>query len=106
MTMLINNWGVSNIPCNRYIAPECRPLGFVLRGHVDSHHELGDIPEGKNIVTSAIVKVAGKLAFTKSGSCYKLGSARREWLDYLESKGWTPTEEDPIPAEFLEEMGL
>lgn len=110
MTMLINNWGVMNLPCSPFTAPECRPNLFVLHGKVEVHRELGPT-NGKNITTSPITKVAGRLVFTESGSCYKLGTTNEGWKNYLaiEWGYWqslVDSADNPIPDAFLKEMGL
>jgi len=100
--MLINDWGLMNMPCDPYTAPECRSRAMVLHGTVTAHRKLGS----GRITSSKIVKVAGKLVFTHSGSCYKLGTPNESWSAYLEDKGWVATHEEPIPAELLKLIGL
>lgn len=105
MTMIINNWGVVNSDTSAYVAPECRGPGISLQGAVDRHPRV-DTNRDKDIVTSPIEKVVGRLVFTQSGSCYKLGTLRQEWLDYMEKNMHVITKDNPIPDTFLVEVGL
>jgi len=83
----LNQWGVRRrISDNPYLAPECNPVCLV--GFRDD--------DPRQVLTSPIVEVNGKIIKTYSGSTYCLGEPNPEYIAYLESIGYDYDEENPI----------
>lgn len=97
--ILLTQWCVT-VP-NPYAAPEVRGLPTVA-GKIASENER--FPVGKNLVSSGIVKIEGRVFTTKSGSVYEVvGDPSPRWLEDMERarqevdlqnplKGWKPKE--------------
>ena len=82
----LENWAVSYRSDNLFLAPECNPICLV--GHRDN--------DLHRIITSPIVEVNGRIVKTFSGSIYFLGKPAPEYLEYLESIGYSYDEKNPL----------
>jgi hypothetical protein len=80
-----------SVKTDTYAAPE---LGRnYLQGDVFGHprHE-----DGKNVTTSRISKVKGRLVKTRSGSVYRLGRIKPEYRKFLKENGIEYNQHQPV----------
>lgn len=83
----LSNWSVTEQSAiNPWIPPECSMK--LLQGHREE--------DGKDVITSSIEEVDGKIIRTASGSTYFLGEPDPKYLAYLESIGYAYDPENPI----------
>lgn len=76
----ISNWRLVADPRDAFKAPELR--GSCLCGIVHGHPKKRD---GREIVTSSIVGVRGRLVITSSGTHYRLGPIQPEYRVWLKT---------------------
>lgn len=72
----LHNWSTTRV--NIYRSPEIEPVSLV--GDVYGHPTR---PDGRNVTTSQVKTVDGRIITTRSGSLYRLGRinpAFRKWL--------------------------
>lgn len=81
----IENWSVSLCPHRPYDAPEIQ----------DHFHLLGTI-NGKEKLTTRVVRTDGRLVTTKSGSVYRLGRVRPEYRAWVKEKGLNYDPAQPV----------
>ena len=76
--VILQNWRCVSCSYNPYLAPELR--GLSLTGNAYGHPKFED---GKNIRTSAVVLVDGRVVQTRSGTRYLLGRVDPDYRKYL-----------------------
>lgn len=77
-----------------FTAPECIWLTVTGRCYGHPRHA-----NGKFVKTSAVIDGKGKFCFMKSGRTYELlGQPRKEYLEWLESKGYVWESECPYES--------
>lgn len=92
----INNWSTTRGGGSPYDAPELSELR--LQGVVIGHPRGCD---GRNVLTSPIVDIDGRVITTRSGTVYSLGRPDQKWLHWLRKSGriYDPTS----PIKVIEE---
>ena len=75
----LDNWAV--VFEDPYLPPErqTKHLCGVVTGHPNPRHE-----DGKEIVTSTIKAVSGRVVTTMSGTTYELGEANPQYQSFME----------------------
>lgn len=91
----LDNWGITSTDSG-YVAPEARKLRLTGTR----------LQDNREVITSAIVNVEGRVITTETGSTYILGEPDPEYLDYLQENGIVYNQRNPIsvnkPCERLE----
>lgn len=86
----IEDWSVVVSRDDMYLPPEqCGRIN----GAAYNHPEFSD---GSRVVTSLIMEASGREVKTASGSVYRLGEPKAEYLDYLAKNGFRYDPEQPI----------
>ena len=79
-----------------YDAPYFPELPIRLTGIAHGHPRN---PDGQRVVTSVLVRVEGRRAWTESGSEYELvGPPTQAYLDFLAEHGWTFNDAAPFES--------
>lgn len=65
----------------------------VLKGDVYGHP---DIPDGRNIYTSHVLKTEGRLVTTVNGHSYELGEIDQTYLNWMHQRGLCYFYDDPF----------
>lgn len=87
----IEDWSVK-VKDDGYTPPEQQRL--CLHGKIQDHPRF---PPTKNVLTSPISSVDGRVVTTSSGSVYELGTPNAEYMDWCRENGkHVPTEDEPI----------
>jgi hypothetical protein len=87
----IENWACVPGSDDPYLPPE--RLGISITGNVYARPGFED---GKAIRTSKVVRVQANLVWTKSGTCYELGTPSEEYLTWLKDHGYDYNPSLPI----------
>lgn len=88
----IEQWATEPCPDLPYVAPE-------LHGHV----HVSGIIDGKEKLTSRVVKAEGRIITTKSGTVYELGEPRAGFVEWCAGHGTPLDSEHPIKLEQVQE---
>jgi hypothetical protein len=92
MTNRLENWRVVHASHNdAFLPPELS--GIALVGRVFGHPRFQD---GREIETSAIAAVAGRIITTRSGSRYELGEPEPGYAEWCKQRGRVIDPERPI----------
>jgi hypothetical protein len=92
VAVTIKDWSVTGAGVGPYTPPEL--AGIRIHGKVYGHPRFDD---GAEITTSSIVRIAGRVVQTASGSIYLLGQPEAEYIVWCKRSGWhIPTEDEPI----------
>jgi len=92
ITGTITNWFVTQL--DPYRPPETQGIHVAGEIHGDAKKRWED---GHPMVTTRVVKIAGRIITTRSGSRYKLGKPKQDYVDWCKENGIEPpTEDEPI----------
>ncbi len=91
---ILKNWSIVASSDNPYLAPELRSI--CLQGEVYGHPDTR-YPDGKNIVTSKVVKKIDALTYeTNSGTIYTLDTVNPNYKEWCIEYGIELNLEDPV----------
>lgn len=93
--VIMRDWALAQGPGSAYDAPEVR--GTAVQGVISGHPEIGD---GNHIVSSRVVRAAGRDVFTASGRQYRLdGPPKAAFVEFMAAAGLPFDPDNPLPGE-------